>query len=268
MADGVDISAGSGTKIATDDAGASGHVQIIKLAISADGSATVIPADATNGLDVDVTRVIPGTTATALGKAEDAAHASGDTGVMVLGVRNDANADISGTDLDYTPFTTDAKGNANVLARRGLKRVSVQSSGLTTATTAYVAGDQVGAQFTIAGAARESGGGGTIVGVMLIDAADIIGQYDVVFFDSSVTPASDNAAFAISDSDALKLVGLVPLVGAYDLGNNRVAQSFNLAIPYVLSGSTNLYACLICRSGHTFFGAATNLQLVVLLELN
>lgn len=47
-----------GTKfIATDDAGANGHVQILKLAISADGVATVIPADASNGLDVDVTRV-------------------------------------------------------------------------------------------------------------------------------------------------------------------------------------------------------------------
>ena len=45
------------TIIATDDAGAAGQVQIIKLAISTDGSATVIPADAANGLDVDVTRV-------------------------------------------------------------------------------------------------------------------------------------------------------------------------------------------------------------------
>jgi hypothetical protein len=57
MADNVAITAGSGTTIATDDAGAGGHVQIIKLAISTDGSATVIPADATNGLDVDVTRL-------------------------------------------------------------------------------------------------------------------------------------------------------------------------------------------------------------------
>jgi hypothetical protein len=57
MADGVAITAGSGTTIATDDAGAAGHVQIVKLAIAADGSATVVPGDATNGLDVDVTRV-------------------------------------------------------------------------------------------------------------------------------------------------------------------------------------------------------------------
>lgn len=60
MADNVAITAGSGTSIATDDAGAGGHVQIVKLAISTDGSATVIPADATNGIDVDVTRVSGG----------------------------------------------------------------------------------------------------------------------------------------------------------------------------------------------------------------
>ena len=53
MADGVAITAGSGTTIATDDAGASGHVQITKQAISTDGSATLIPADATRGLAVE-----------------------------------------------------------------------------------------------------------------------------------------------------------------------------------------------------------------------
>lgn len=59
MADGVAITAGSGTTIATDDSGASGHVQIVKLALSADGSATPIPADATWGLEVDVSRIQP-----------------------------------------------------------------------------------------------------------------------------------------------------------------------------------------------------------------
>jgi hypothetical protein len=54
MADGVDITAGSGTTVATDDTGAPGHVQLFKLAYSADGSATLIPADA-DGLKVNVT---------------------------------------------------------------------------------------------------------------------------------------------------------------------------------------------------------------------
>jgi hypothetical protein len=39
---------------ATDDCGAAGHVQVLKLAISTDGSATFIPADTTSGLWVNV----------------------------------------------------------------------------------------------------------------------------------------------------------------------------------------------------------------------
>jgi hypothetical protein len=55
MADGVNLPlTGTGdatSKVATDDAGASGHIQLVKLAISADGSAVLIPADL-NGLIV------------------------------------------------------------------------------------------------------------------------------------------------------------------------------------------------------------------------
>jgi len=77
-----------------------------------EGSYTVgaIDGDATNGLDVDVTRVIPGTSATHLGKAEDAAHGSGDTGVMALAVRRDIAAVGSGLDGEYSTLNVDATG--------------------------------------------------------------------------------------------------------------------------------------------------------------
>lgn len=42
MADGVPITAGVGTTIATDDCGAAGHAQVIKLATSTDGSAALV----------------------------------------------------------------------------------------------------------------------------------------------------------------------------------------------------------------------------------
>lgn len=54
MADGVAITAGSGTTILTDDTGAGGHAQVVKLAIATDGSATLIPADGTDGLLVNL----------------------------------------------------------------------------------------------------------------------------------------------------------------------------------------------------------------------
>lgn len=56
--------------------------------------------------------LIPGVAATNLGKAEDAAHASGDTGVAVLAVRRDTAAVGSGADGDYSTLNVDAAGKA------------------------------------------------------------------------------------------------------------------------------------------------------------
>ena len=65
--------------------------------------------------DVDVLSLIPGTGATSLGKAEDAAHTTGDTGVMGLSVRQDSAASTAGSDGDYQPLITDANGRLHVI---------------------------------------------------------------------------------------------------------------------------------------------------------
>lgn len=64
--------------------------------------------------DVDVTTVgtiTPGTAASSLGKAEDAAHASGDVGVFALGVANEAQTTLA-ADGDYIANSKDTKGNS------------------------------------------------------------------------------------------------------------------------------------------------------------
>lgn len=81
MADNVPITAGSGTNIATDDAGAGGHVQIVKLAIGTDGSATVIPADATDGLKVNTE--LAAASALADGEANPTAPRVGSAGLVM-----------------------------------------------------------------------------------------------------------------------------------------------------------------------------------------
>lgn len=73
-----------------------------------------IPAGTNNIGDVDVLSVVPGTSATSLGKAEDAAHGGGDTGVMAMGVRRDANTSLVDTDGDYAPFQVDSAGSLKV----------------------------------------------------------------------------------------------------------------------------------------------------------
>jgi len=51
-----------------------------------------------------------GVGSTDLGKEEDAAHTSGDTGIMALAVRNDALAALAGTDGDYASLQVSATG--------------------------------------------------------------------------------------------------------------------------------------------------------------
>lgn len=182
-------------------------------------------------------------------------------GVQAQRVKPVWGADGVGNDVnDTTPLP--------ISARKDLQRIAVTSAGLTTSATAYTAGDQVGTQLTFANAARSSGGGGMIVGCVLISAADITGPYDLLLTDSSITLAADNAAFAISDADALKIVGLVQMSGAFDIGNNRIAQIYNLAMPYVCSGGTSLFGGLITRSAHTFFGAVGDIQVDLYVERN
>jgi hypothetical protein len=263
MADNVTLP-GEGAVVATDDDGTAQH-QYVKLEFGADGVQTKV--DGSNPLPVagSVSSVVPGTTATALGKAEDAAHTDGDTGVLLLGVRGYTGA---GSDGDYSAVAVAADGHLQVETHADQLRIQTVSSGLTILTTAYTAGDQVGPMFTLANAARVSGGTGRITGVTLMDESDIIGAYDVVFCRSNITLAADNAAFAISDADALNVVGLVPLAGAYDIGGNRLAQAFNLNIPYDCLGGTSLFAALITRVGHSFFsvGGVDSLALTVWVE--
>lgn len=73
-----------------------------------------LPAGTQNIGDVDVVSVVPGTGATNLGKAEDAGHTTGDTGVMILGVRNDTRGTLAGTDLDYAPLQLNSAGDLRV----------------------------------------------------------------------------------------------------------------------------------------------------------
>jgi hypothetical protein len=67
--------------------------------------------------DVDVKTcgaITPGTGSTNLGKAEDAAHSSGDVGVMSLAVRNDTLGALAGTDGDYAPLQVNSSGALHV----------------------------------------------------------------------------------------------------------------------------------------------------------
>lgn len=67
-----------------------------------------------SGGSVTVTSVVPGTGATNLGKAEDAAHTTGDTGVASWGVVTDGVTALAASG-DYSVMGTDTAGNLRVV---------------------------------------------------------------------------------------------------------------------------------------------------------
>lgn len=65
------------------------------------------------------TSITPGTGSVNLGKAEDAAHTTGDVGVMVLGVRQDADTSPVSANGDYHAPLFDNAGNLKVAIKSG-----------------------------------------------------------------------------------------------------------------------------------------------------
>lgn len=98
------------------------------------------------------TSVTPGTAAANLGKAEDAAHASGDTGVFVLGVSNEAQS-TRNADSDYSIIATDTKGNSLVVGNLANDAVDagnpikIGGKARTSVPTAVADSDRVDASF-------------------------------------------------------------------------------------------------------------------------
>jgi len=105
--------------------------------------ATALPAGNNNIGDVDVASIIPGTGATNLGKAEDAAHASGDVGVMALAVRQDAAGALAGTSGDYAPIQVDAIGNVKMALMDAAGAPYGTGTNPFTVTVSETAGDPV-----------------------------------------------------------------------------------------------------------------------------
>lgn len=83
----------------------------------------------------NTTQLTPGVSATNLGKAEDAASVNGDTGVFVLGIREDILLSTTSANGDYIQFTTDKYGSLIVKDQYRHKITYSLSFSVTAATT-------------------------------------------------------------------------------------------------------------------------------------
>ena len=152
------------TAVETIDNAISGtEMQVDIVASLPAGSAAIGKLAANSGVDigdVDVTSIVPGTGATNLGKAEDAAHSSGDTGVMPLAVRNDAPAALGGSDGDYAPLQVNSAGSLYTKDETG-EAGSILVTGTTAVTSAISGTAFIAIQF-IEDSVFASGSGGLI----------------------------------------------------------------------------------------------------------
>lgn len=206
MSDKIAITAGVGTDVNTDDCGAAGHVQGMKLCYSADGVATYITADSTG-----------------------------------LYVRQNQSA---------------------------FRIAPVDSAGVTTASTNYAIGDQVGTEFVFASAALTSGWGGWITDAILVDKSLKLnaGDFELLLFRQSVTPAADNAAHAFSDADKAHYLGKIRFAtGDWETdANSAINERHQIGLGYTCN-ATSLFGYAVTKQANAFFSASTDFSIGLIL---
>jgi hypothetical protein len=189
---------------------------------------------------------------------EDAAHASGDPGIVAMAVRTDAPANKSGTDGDYEPLQV---SNGRLWVSPLGFPVTVQTDVTRPAdTTLYTAADALSDStsaptsggFTLTGAARRSGGSGIITDMTICTSNDPATRLsgEIWLFNQAVTNINDNAAFAVSDTEIKTCVGVIPF-SLFDAGNNGFAHITGLNMLFTCSGSANLQFLVRVRNGYT-----------------
>lgn len=96
-----------------------------------------------------------------------------------------------------------------------------------------------------------------VVSVVVVDAADQAQDIDLVFSEGSVTLGTINTAVNISDADAAKVLGVVPvLIADYsDLVNSQVATK--RGVDLVVQANAQLYVGGVCRSGTPTYAASS-----------
>ncbi|HUW15926.1 MAG TPA: hypothetical protein VMW94_02510 [Actinomycetes bacterium] len=204
------------------------YVQRFKLAYSADGVATHVPADA-DGLLVNT-----GATVTTTGGTLEG------IGVAVIDSAGDQVALAPPIAISATP--------------------SVDAS-------AYAAVDNLdGDIITFANAVGTSGGVAHLIGVDILDKGDTGPDLSIFLLKASITPEAQNAAFTMSDADAAHIVAVVHT--ASGTWEDYVAGQKCFIVPSppkpIRCDATSLYA--VVRVNETYTPGSTS-DLVITLTL-
>ena len=121
---------------------------------------------------------------------------------------------------------------------------------------AYGANDAVGGLLTFADAARATGMGGVVKSLLILDDAGQDVEMELWLFRETFTAMADNAAWAPSQADLRKLVGIISTAdGAWFAAGTPSAGRVEASQTYTCTG-TSLFGQLVTRGTPTF--AATD----------
>lgn len=134
------------------------------------------------------------------------------------------------------------------------------------ATNAYADKDVIGDHLTVENVAQSTKGTALLQSVVVRTKVATAVPLSIYLLNEAPANAygANNSAFALDDTDLLKVVGVVAVAAAdYDTSNtlNYVATVKNIGLPLqCLAGSKNLYAIVVARGAVTF-GAAGDLEI-------
>lgn len=252
---------------AEDGAHTTGDVGVAALAVRRDAAAVGSGTDgdySTINVDANGLLYVNVSADSALVKAEDAGHTTADKGIMALAVRNDADAALSGTDLDYTPL---AVTSAGILKTQNIDIVSVLDVTPTLDTSAYDSGDVLFDTTAMTAVFRINGAAMTVDSLTVLDEDDQGIAFDLYFLDTNTSLGTFNTAPNISDANARKILGWVPVAsGDYkDLGGAKVATVRNIGLKLKAdSGADDLYIAAVTGGTPTHTASGLKLKLGVI----
>lgn len=275
---------------------ATGELKVAQIQALPAGTNAIGKLAANSGVDigdVDVTTVgtiTPGTAATSLGKAIDSAAGATDTGVAMLGIRDDTLSTLTPVDGDYvTPrftstgalWTQDAGLNNNGQATAANSSPVVIASDrqnsvvfdvtMSTDTSAYASGDLIADTQQLDAFFNKTDGRGVINSVTIIDEAAQSVKFYVIFHSTSTSMGTENSAPNISDANASAGIQGVVTVDTTDyitISGTSTACVKNIGLPVkAVSGTDDLYVSILNATGTpTYTATSLKLRIGALLD--